>query len=355
MIDTLAPFSCTYSPNFPELINQLNCTLVISTYQAGKVIFISAKNDNELIQLPRTFDKAMGIAVDNNKLGVATKDEVIILVNSTDLASSYPKQPNVYDGLFIPRASYYTGQIDIHDLDWGKEGLWAVNTAFSCLTLIDENFSFTPKWKSKFISKIASGDHCHLNGLALSDGVPKYVSAFGTGDKPQSWREEITSGGVIIDVSSDEIICQSLPMPHSPRIYNGSLYVLLSATGEIVKVNIDNGTFDVIKKLDGFVRGMDKYGDYLFIGLSKLRQNSSTFKDLPIAKLANQAGIIVIHLPTGAIIGQILYKNSVDEIYDVQVLPNLKRPGILNTKNGFHKLGLTTPQSTYWAKEIIEH
>ena len=352
MNQPLPPFSLSCTPNIPELLNQMGCTLAISTYQAGKVIFVSAKNDENLVQLPRTFKKAMGIALKGNKMGIATMEEVIVLVNSTQLATYYPKNPNVYDGLFVPRATYYTGQIDIHDLDWGKnDTLYAINTSFSCLIKIDENYSFTPVWKPPFISKIAGEDRCHLNGMAMKNEQPKYVTAFSTGDTPQSWREVVTTGGVIMDVDSNEIIAHNVPMPHSPRIFNGELYVLLSATGELVKVDIQTGKYDVVNKINGFVRGMAKWGDYVFIGLSRLRKNSSTFRKLEIAEKALKAGIAILHLPTGSFVGEIKYHNSVDEIYDVQIIPNLKRPGILNTLKPEFRMGLSTPFATYWARE----
>ena len=56
------PFSYSYTPNVPELLQGLNCSLAISTYQTGKVVIFSAKNENQLIQLPRTFNKPMGMA-----------------------------------------------------------------------------------------------------------------------------------------------------------------------------------------------------------------------------------------------------------------------------------------------------
>lgn len=192
----LAPFACTYTPNVPELLAQLNCSLAVSTYQAGKVIFLSPKNEEKLIQLPRTFNKAMGIALHEDKMAIACKDEVIVLKNSKDLAHHYPRKPNVYDALYMPRLTYHTGALDVHDLDWGDDGLYAVNTSFSCLIKIDENFSFTPVWKPPFISKLASEDRCHLNGMCIKDGKPKYVTAFNTGDTPQSWREVVTTGGI---------------------------------------------------------------------------------------------------------------------------------------------------------------
>ena len=348
------PFSCTYSPNIPGLLVQLRLTLAISTYQAGKVIFISPKNEEFLVQLPRTFDKAMGIAFHGKKMAIATKEEVIVLANSPGLAHAYPKQPNTYDALFMPRATYYTGMVDIHDMDFGKDGLWAINTSFSCLSTIDDNYSFTPKWKPSFISDLVSEDRCHLNGLCLENGEPKFVSTLGTGNTPKSWRESITNGGSLIDVKSNEFVLKDLPMPHSPRESKGNYYLLLSATGDFVKVNPKDNSYDVITNLKGFVRGLAIHGDFAFIGMSKLRENSSTFNQLDVAKLANWAGISVVHIPTGAIMGEIRYQSSVDEIYDIQVLPEMQRPGILNTIRPEFRMGLDTPDATYWARDIAQ-
>ena len=84
----LAPFSCQFTPQVPELLQKLNCSIAISTYQAGKLVFISAKDENSLTQLPRNFHKVMGISEDfeNQKLALACKDEIIVFKNSPELA-----------------------------------------------------------------------------------------------------------------------------------------------------------------------------------------------------------------------------------------------------------------------------
>ena len=350
----LPPFSCTYSPNVPELLHQLHCTLAISTYQAGKVVFISAKDNEKLVQLPRTFHKAMGIGLSGPKMALATMDEVLVLVNSPDLAAHYPKQPNTYDALFMPRAAYFTGGIDIHDIDFGGDTMYAVNTSFSCIIKIDDNYSFTPVWKPPFITNLASEDRCHLNGMALENERPKYVTAFNQGNTFQSWREEVTTGGILMDIETNELVATGLAMPHSPRLFDGKLYLLLSATGELIQIDRQSGKYEVVNKLKGFVRGLARYGDYVFIGLSRLRKNSSTFAKLEIADQAQEAGISILHLPTGAQVGYIQYHSSVEEIYDVQILPNMIRPGILNTLKPEYKMGLSTPDTTYWARKAPE-
>ncbi len=344
-------FNCSYSPGIPELLHRLGCSMTISTYQAGKVIFLSAKDENHLIQLPRTFRRPMGIALKDRKMAIATKDEIVVLANDPRLGITYPKQPQTYDALYMPRASYYTGHIDVHDLHWIGDQLWGINTYFSCLVSIDHEFSWTPRWKPSFITDLVSEDRCHLNGMAVQDRRPKYVSALGKGNIKQSWRDNITQGGVVFDLDSDEIILSGLAMPHSPRVINGELYLLLTATGEIVKADPQTGKYEVINQINAFIRGMAFHHNFLFVGFSRLRKDSTTFKHLEIAKKADEAGIAVFHLPSGNLMGKIIYQDGVDEIYDVQVLANCKRPGILNHYDPAHQLGLSIPQDTYWAKD----
>lgn len=349
---TKIPFNCTHSPGFPALLHQLGCTLMLSTYQAGKVIFLSAASQQRLNQLPRTFKRAMGIAVKGNqKMAIATENEVVVLANSPHLAHTYPAKPSVYDALFLPRATYYTGYLDMHDLHFGQDTLWGINTSFSCLCKIDEAYSFNPVWKPHFIDKLKSEDRCHLNGLAMQDGKPLYVSALGDGNVAGSWRPNITKGGIIMHVPTNEIIIRDLAMPHAPRIYDGKLYALLSAKQELICIDPEKGTYDVVLKIPGFIRGMAKLGDYLFIGTSKLRKESKTFEKLNIDKSADKAGVTVVHLPSAKIVGSIHWLNSVDEIYDIQVIPHTRRPNILNTYSDNHYNALMLPDSTYWAKK----
>lgn len=347
-----APFSCSFSPNVPELLMRLGCTLAITTYQAGKIVLISPKNQEHLVQLPRTFPKPMGIALteDANKMALACKDEITVFVNSPSLAQKYPGKPNTYDSLYMPRATHYVGPVDIHDLMWGNDGLYAVNTLFSVIAKIDYDFSFNPYWKPPFITEVVPEDRCHLNGMAMTNGKPKYATAFNQGNSTQSWREVVTTQGILMDVEQDEILIDGLAMPHSPRIFNGELYLLLSATGELIKVDTQNRSFDTICRFKGFVRGMAYYKEYVFVAISRLRKNSSTFSKLDIANQSDDAKIMIIHLPSASIQGEIKYHTSVDEIYDIQVLPNKMRPNIMSNSKSDHKLGVVLPSATYWAQ-----
>lgn len=348
MTPELAPFACTHSPDLPKLLHELNCTLAITTYQAGKVILISAKEENRLIQLPRTFNKPMGLASHGTKLAIATQSEVVVFNNAKRMAPNYPQQPNTYDALYLPRISYYTGEVDIHDLYWADDILWAVNTRFSCLATLDHNYSFQPRWQPFFIKKLSPDDQCHLNGVAFENNIPKYVTAIGKTNTSGGWRAGKANGGILMDVSKNEIIAEGLQMPHSPRIYNGKIYLLESASGSLLRIDEATGNKETVATLDGFVRGMDKLGDYLFIGLSQLRKKSATFSDLPIAKKSIFCGVVVLHLPTSNIVGYLKYENSVEEIYDVRILAGMKRPNLLSHNKPEHKLAITTPEDDYW-------
>lgn len=349
---SLSPFSCRYTPNVPELLNKLQISLVISTYQAGKVVFLSPVDDEKIIQLPRTLQKPMGIGIrDNDHLAVACLNEVITFKNSADLARTYPKSPGKYDALYMPRTTFHTGPLDIHDLEWTDKGLFGVNTLFSCVARISDDFNFEPYWMPPFIDKLVSEDRCHLNGMIMNNGLPAWATAFNRGNTMRSWREEVTDGGVLMEIPSGEIMATRLAMPHSPRLYDGRIYVLLSATGGLATVDMANGKVEEITRIKGFVRGMAKHGDFVFIGRSKLRKNSSTFAKLEIAKFSDISGITIVHLPTSAIVGEINYQMSVDEIYDVKVLPGKLRPNLMNTLTDDRNRALHTPQATYWAAD----
>ena len=329
MNQPLPPFECRHSAEFSELLWKLQCTLVISIYQANKIIYISAGSSESLVQLPQDFDSPMGVAVEDNRLAVATKDEVVMLSYVRALASSYPRRSNTSDGQYVPQAAYYCGELKAHDLVWGRAGLWKVNTLFSCLTLKDDRNNFNPQWRPRFISELAPEDRCHLNGIAMVDGQPAYATALGETNTSEGWRPDKTSGGIVIHVSSNEVILRGLPMPHTPRVYEDDLYVLLSATGEVARVDTERGGYEVVTRLPGFVRGMARYGDYLFVGLSQLRRKSPTFGDIPIARESPFCGIMAINLPSGTTIGHLKYDSVCQEIYDVQAVSGLRRPGLI--------------------------
>ena len=315
----LLPFHYTHSPTLPKLLWELGCTLVFSTYQAGKVIFIRATSPEKIEQYALDFPRPMGLAVSDERIAIATRDEVVVLAN-TSAEGSTESVIGAAEATYMQEKTYFSGEVDTHDLAWGKDGLWAINTLLSSMALTGESSDFESQWRPPFVSDVVPEDRCHLNSVAMVDGQPEYVTAFGEVDTFEGWRENKVSGGIVMDVSSGEIVVEGLPMPHSPRVYDGKLYLLLSGTGELVCAEPETGGYEVVAQLPGFVRGMARCGDYLFVGLSKLRKTSSTFAALPISEQAVFSGIVVVSLSEGRIVEHLRYETGVEEIYDVQVL-----------------------------------
>ena len=212
----------------------------------------------------------MGIAVGSSCIVVGSRRQFHFLVPAHETQADH----NLHDGCFVPRSSFYTGNIHGHDLAWGNEGLWIVNTLFSCLSTLHEDYSFVPRWRPPFISQLIDQDRCHLNGLAMHNGQPRFVTAMSQTDTTAGWRPEKATGGIILDVSSGEVVCQSLCMPHSPRMHDGRLWFLDSGRGTLNYVDAITGRCDVVEQMAGYTRGLAFSGQFAFVGLSKIRETA---------------------------------------------------------------------------------
>lgn len=346
------PFQLVCTPAVPELLRRLECSLAVSTYQAGKVVFISASSDERLVQLPRSFQRPMAMNLFGDSLALSTGTTVELFGQDSRMAAGYPPQKDTYDALYLPRLTYQTGHIDTHSIDWDDQGrMCIVNTRFGCLARLSSTYSFEPFWHPPFLTRIAAEDRCHLNGVAYQSGRPRFATCLAPSDEAGGWRKMLPNNGMLIDVESSETVVGDLPMPHSPLFVDGKLYLLYSATGELAVLEPGAVRPRVLQKIGGFVRGMAYYRSHLFIAFSKLRKNSSTFRDLPIADEATEAGLAIIHEPTAALVGRIVYQQSVDEIFDVVVLPDQMRPGIVGLDRPERGMAITSPESSWWVSK----
>jgi uncharacterized protein (TIGR03032 family) len=213
---------------------------------------------------------------------------------------------------------------------WGAGGeLWLVNTLFSCLCTLHEDYNFVPRWQPSFISLLAAQDRCHLNGLAIDRGRPKYVTALGTSDAPRGWRETKADGGVVIDVDSGEIVARGFCMPHSPRLHQGSLFLLDSGRGRLVRVEPSSGEVETIAEYPGYGRGLCFHGPFAFIGMSKARE-TSVFGGVPICqdRAAMRCGVVVVEWTSGRSVAFLEFQSGVEELFEVQLLAGVRRPVI---------------------------
>ena len=324
----------TGSRQFTAWLAEQRVSLAFTTYQSGKLFFIGLQPGGRLSIFERTFNRGMGLWGDGQTLWMSSLFQLWRFENILE-----PGQlANGYDRLYSPTLGYVTGDIDIHDVAVDGAGrLLFVNTLFSCLATVSDRHSFVPLWRPPFISKLAAEDRCHLNGLALDGGRPRYVTTVSASDVADGWRDRRRDGGCVLDVTTDEVGATGLSMPHSPRVYRDRLYVLDSGSGFFGAVDRTAGRFEPIAFCPGYLRGLAFVGDFAIVGLSRPRDNK-TFRGLALDdNLASRGaesrcGLVVIDLRTGDVVHWLRIEGIVAELYDVIALPGVQRPMALGFK-----------------------
>lgn len=328
-------FALTASRGFSDWLAGTGGALAFTTYQAGKVFFLGLKPDGRLSIFERSFPRCMGLAIseDAGTLMLATQTQLYRLHNVLPKGG----QQGIYDAVYAPRQTWITGDIDIHDVAFGAIGPVFVNTLFSCIATVSDGFSFRPLWRPSFISRLAAEDRCHLNGLAMQDGHPRYATCVSRSDVSDGWRDRRVTGGIVLDVTSDEIVTEGLSMPHSPRMRNGKLWLLNSGTGEFGWIDPATGKFSALTFCPGYARGLALIGDYAVIGLSLPRDNR-TFQGLPLDGALKdhdaepRCGLLVVDLNTGDTVDWVRIEGVITELFDVAFLPGITCPSAIGLK-----------------------
>jgi uncharacterized protein (TIGR03032 family) len=321
-------FRSVHTQSFAHLLSELQATLVVTTYQSGRVILVRADGDTLNTHL-RSFPSPMGVAVAPGRLALGTQREVWNFFDMKALTSKFDP-PGKHDRIYAPRNSSITGDIRVHELAFADQQLWLVNTRFSCLCTLDSEHSFVPRWRPPFVSALAAEDRCHLNGMCIVDDQVRFVTVLGQSDTPGGWRENKANGGCILEVPSGKVIAQGLSMPHSPRFRKGQLWVLESGKGEVGIVEMQTKAVRPVARLDGFTRGLAFAGPYAFVGLSQVRE-SNVFGGLPLTARVpeRKCGVWVIDTRTGKTVAFLRFDGSVQEIFDVQILEGARYAELL--------------------------
>jgi len=316
------------SRQFNAWLAEQGISIGFTTYQAGKVFLIGLRGEQRLSIEERTLARCMGMTASSNSLWISSLYQIWRFENVVPAGQAH----DGYDRVFVPKVSYVTGDCDVHDLGLDADGnLIFVNTLFGCLATISETHSFKPVWRPPFISQLAAEDRCHLNGMAMLDGQPKYVTAVSKSDVADGWRDRRQDGGVVIDVDSNDIVAEGLSMPHSPRFHDGKLWLLDSGTGYFGFVDMDKGAFERVAFCPGYLRGMSFHGHFALVGLSKQRGNR-TFSGLALDEGLKErdadprCGLQIIDLRTGDVVHWLRVEGIIEELYDVIIMPDVRRP-----------------------------
>ena len=316
----------TFSAGLADYLASNTISLAFTSYQTGHLYLFGCGRDGRLALHQAQYPHAMGVAGDANRLYLGTLTQIVRMENVLapgDVANEK------HDKVYVPRNFQTTGAVDIHELGVRKDGrIVFINTKYSCLCEPSLTHSFKPVWKPSFISKLAPEDRCHLNGLAMVDGEPKYASAICRSDVVDGWRDRRHDGGIIIDMETDEIVAEGLSMPHSPRWHDGRLWVLNSGSGEVGWIDPDAKRFVPVAFCPGFLRGLAFIGNHAVVTLSKPRYGR--FEGLALDDHMKEkdadpwCGVQVISLRTGAVSQWIRFDGAVMELFDVCVLPGVR-------------------------------
>ena len=322
----------TPSRLLPGWLSQQRGAIAFTTYQAGK---IGLDAGGQMTVFERSFSRPMGLGTKGGRFWMSSLFQLWRFEPFLEPGETFKG----FDQVFVPVTGHTTGDLDVHDIAEDAEGRpLFVATRFNCLGTLSQRGSFVEVWRPPFINRLAAEDRCHLNGLAMAEGRPAYVTAVSSSNIADGWREHRRDGGIVIDVPSGETIVGGLSMPHSPRWRNGQLWLLQAGTGEFGRVDLATGQFEPVCFLPGFARGLVITDTHAIVGLSRPRENR-TFHGLALdERLAREnvsprCAICVINLKTGDLEHQIEISGVIEEVYDVAFLPGAVHPMALGFRN----------------------
>lgn len=332
----MAELTYSASRQFAGWLEDQKTSVAFTTYQAGSVFWLGLKSDGNLGIFTRSVDRAMALQISPQSMYLSTLYQIWRFENALEAGHTHEG----YDRVYVPQIAWTTGDLDVHDIDVDADGRPVfVNTLFGCIATVSERHSFVPIWRPPFLSKLAAEDRCHLNGLAMEDGEPRFATAVSRSDVGDGWREHRTDGGVVIDVRNNETVGTGLSMPHSPRLYRGRLWLLDSGNGYFGYLDLNSGRFERVAFCPGYARGLSFIGDYAVVGVSRPRGQTISFEGLALGsalakrQTSPRCGLQIIDLRSGDAVHWFRLDGQVSELYDVGVIPGVRQPMAIGFKS----------------------
>jgi len=323
------------SRGFGNWLTRNRCSLAFTSYQTGQLFLVGRLPNGQVSFHQQNYVRAMGIHATPARLYVGSLFQVWRLEN---VLAPHERANESFDRLYVPRNAQTTGDVDIHELSVDRAGrVIFVNTKFSCLATMSISHGFKPLWKPPFISRLAAEDRCHLNGLAMHDGAPAYVTAVSRSDMINGWRDRRHEGGVLVDVRDDRIVTDQLSMPHSPRIGADGVYLLDSGRGMLARIDPKTGARTDIAFCPGFLRGLALHNGYAIATVSLPRDGA--FSGLALQDELKKrdgepwCGVCIVDLRSGDLVEWIRLNGAIKELFDVAAIPDVLCPMALGVQS----------------------
>lgn len=325
------------SKDFRSWMLGAGISLAVTAPSASKLFIFGAGEEAERLSVAeRTIERCRGLAVGGrSSLYVSSSWQIWRFEN----ALAEGEKADVYDAVYVPKASHVTGDIDCQDMAIDGDGrLVFVNTRFNCLSYLSRDYSFHPAWKPEFIANYVAEDRCHLSGLALNDGKPAFVTAYGDTDTTDGWRDGAVTGGVVVDVASGNVLCKGLNMPRAPRVHGRTLWLLNAGSGHLGRLSGDGKTFEAVALCPGLPRSMEIIGNFAVISVA--RPGKDEAKEVPqlMANLKEhdiepRCGLVVVDLVSGKIMHWLRLDGVIDTLDNIGIVPGVYQARAVGFKN----------------------
>lgn len=282
--------------------------LAISFYMDHSLAVWNSETEN-LVEVPIQRPMGMGFTDDGlylgSRYGISWFDRIY-----------YNKEDK---WLYRQDLTKYLGFIDCHELVIFNEQPIFANTLFSCLASVALTHDFSIFYQPGFIKNIIPEDHSHLNGIALENGLPRYITCFSPNNRPgfKSWKDKPLTG-CVWDLVSDRPVIDNLALPHSPRIIDGDLFVCDSGRGRVLRRSGDE--LEAIANLRSFTRGMIATDDYIIVATSKIRENACNPQIDKSLLTENKCGIHFCDRHNFKLVESYYFEDK-KEIFDFQLIP----------------------------------
>jgi len=271
----------------------------------SRALIVSSHSDNKILSLQDSIWTSINL---NNARGIAI-NEYLIAIASHEAIYYYNRTTGTLAGVANIQSQ------DSHEIIYDPEGNLIVCASYRSALVkqgvgIDEIY-----WSVPGVTPETFDARSWINGVALQDGYPKYVSVLGLSDIPQGWRDEARiSKGLIIDVTNNNIVLNNLFFPHSPKIIDNVLWFCNSGNSQLCKWLPGDSNYTVVTELSGWSRGILQIGDYVLVGISQGKLTA--FPEITADPMA-QPGIAIINKNTGQ--QEDFEPLDVQEIFDINI------------------------------------
>ena len=319
----LLDFESSADDGFVGWLENTNRTVVVS--HSNKVLACGRDMNGELSIDQVMFDRVTGVcnAADGSLLIVAHHE----LWRMTDAVSPGDTSPTGADRWLMCRTARFVGGVRPADPVAVGDDCWFVSVTLSAVCSLHETFSAHVRWVPEFISEVRPEMRCRLTGLGSRDGTPSVVTSASTSNVAGGWTDHKGSGGVLIDIATNEVLATGLSMPHSPRWYRGAWWLVQAGTGELGY--IDGGKFVAVAGIDGFARGLCISDGIAILGGSGSRWDELV-DGLPIGDRLRasgtpiESGVFMFDLDSGRRTGSLRLAGTAREIADIVVLADTR-------------------------------